>query len=97
MDKIYYQIAILQEKKDSLALAYFDLSNTSNYLDRYTQIENYQDLAEYHFKEGDYLISGNYLDKLLPLYTKFISSFLISISLLFFLSIAWIDINTWNN
>ena len=59
-----------QEKKDSLALAFFDLSNTSTYLDRYTQIENYQDLAEYHFKEGDYLISGNYLDKLLPLYDE---------------------------
>ena len=28
----------LKEKKDSLALAFFDLSNTSNYLDRYTPV-----------------------------------------------------------
>ena len=60
----------LELKEDSLASVYFDLSSTSSYLDPYTQIENYQDLANYHFAEGDYLISGNYLDNLLPLFDK---------------------------
>ena len=60
----------LQQKEDSLALVYFDLSIASPYLDPYTQIENYKDLADYHFEQGNYLISGNYLDKLLLLYDK---------------------------
>ena len=60
----------LEQKKDSLASVYFDLSSESSYTDPYTQIENYQDLANYHFAEGDYLISGNYLDNLLLLFDK---------------------------
>ena len=60
----------LKQKEDSLALVYFDRSIDSQYLDPYTQIENNKDLADYHFKEGNYLISGNYLDKLLPLFDE---------------------------
>ena len=60
----------LKQKEDSLALVYFDRSIDSPYLDPYTQIENNKDLADYHFKEGNYLISGNYLDKLLPLFDE---------------------------
>ena len=60
----------LKEKEDSLALVYFDRSIDSPYLDPYTQIENNKDLADYHFKEGNYLVSGNYLDKLLPLFDE---------------------------
>ena len=60
----------LKQKEDSLALVYFDRSIDSPYLDPYTHIENNKDLADYHFKEGNYLISGNYLDKLLPLFDE---------------------------
>ena len=60
----------LKQKEDSLALVYFDRSIDSPYLDPYTQIENNKDLADYHFREGNYLISGNYLDKLLPLFDE---------------------------
>ena len=60
----------LKQKEDSLALVYFDRSIDSPYLDPYTQIENNKDLADYHFKEGNYFISGNYLDKLLPLFDE---------------------------
>ena len=60
----------LKQKEDSLALVYFDRSIDSPYLDPYTQIENNKDLSDYHFKEGNYLISGNYLDKLLPLFDE---------------------------
>ena len=60
----------LKQKEDSLALVYFDRSIDSPYLDPYTQIENNKDLADYHFKEGNYFISGKYLDKLLPLFDE---------------------------
>ena len=60
----------LKQKEDSLALVYFDRSIDSPYLDPYTHIENNRDLADYHFKQGNYLISGNYLDKLLPLFDE---------------------------
>lgn len=60
----------LKQKEDSLALVYFDRSIDSPYLDPYTQIENNKDLADYYFKEGNYFISGNYLDKLLPLFDE---------------------------
>ena len=60
----------LEQKEDSLALVYFDFSIASPYLDPYTQIQNYQDLADYNFEVGNYLISGNYLDNLLPLFDE---------------------------
>ena len=57
----------LQYEKDSTALEFFKISLASKYLDSYTEIQNYKDLTNYHFKRGNYLISGNYLDNLLPL------------------------------
>lgn len=58
----------LQQNQDSLALDYFTKSMASTFLDSYTEIENYQDLADYHFAKGAYLKSGSFLDKLLPLF-----------------------------
>lgn len=57
----------LSEEKDSTALLFFDRSLASASLDVFTRIENYQDLADYHFNQGNYLASGSYLDDLLPL------------------------------
>ena len=57
----------LQYGKDSLALDFFKTSLSSKYLDIYTQVQNYKDLANYYFKKGDYLMSGNYYDNLLPI------------------------------
>jgi hypothetical protein len=51
-----------------LALVYFTRSLESPSIDSYTQIENYQDLADYYFSKGDYLKTGEYLEKLLPLF-----------------------------
>ena len=58
----------LKKHQDSLALLYFNLSLESPSLDTFTQTQNYQDLADYYFDQGSYLESGNYLDKILPLY-----------------------------
>ena len=58
----------LKENQDSLALVYFTRSLESPSIDSYTQIENYQDLADYYFSKGDYLKTGEYLEKLLPLF-----------------------------
>lgn len=58
----------MKEEKDSLALSFFDLSNQSPYLDIYTEIHNYTFLSTYYFSKGDYIKTGNYLDKLLPLF-----------------------------
>lgn len=58
----------LKESQDSLALVYFTRSLESPSKDSYTQIENYQDLADYYFSKGDYLKTGEYLEKLLPLF-----------------------------
>ena len=68
--KIYRAIAktYLQEGKDSLALVYFQKSLQAPLIDSFTGIENYQDLAAYYFKNGFYLKTGQYLDKLLPFF-----------------------------
>ena len=58
----------LKENQDSLALVYFTRSLETLSIDSYTQIENYQDLADYYFSKGDYLKTGEYLEKLLPLF-----------------------------
>ena len=59
-----------KKKKDSIALDYFDRSLKSIYLNSYTQIKNYNDLIDYHFNKGNYLISGTYLENLLPLFNE---------------------------
>ena len=60
----------LGEEQDSIALVYFDKSLQSPSIDTYTQIENYQDLVNYNFEKGNYLKTGTYLDKLLPLFEE---------------------------
>ena len=53
-----------------MALDYFKTSLSSKYLDTNTKVQNYKDLANYYFKKGNYLISGKYFDKLLPILDK---------------------------
>src|SRR6056300_11368 len=60
----------LQKEQDSLALASFDRSLESSFLDSYTEIQNYEDLAAYYFDIGSYLKTGIYLDKLLPFFDE---------------------------
>ena len=60
----------LEERQDSLALIHFNRSLESPSIDSYTQIENYQDLSDYYFGKGNYLKTGDYLDKLLPLFDE---------------------------
>ncbi len=60
----------LQYGNDSMALDYFKTSLSSKYLDTNTKVQNYKDLANYYFKKGNYLISGKYFDKLLPILDK---------------------------
>ena len=56
--------------KDSIGLSYLNRSLESVSLDPYTKIENLKFLLDYHFKKGNYLVSGGFLDKLLSLYEK---------------------------
>ena len=56
--------------KDSIGLNYLNRSLESVSLDPYTKIENLKFLLDYHFKKGNYLVSGSFLDKLLSLYEK---------------------------
>ena len=65
----------LQQENDSVALEYFNRSLESPSLDSYTEIENFRDLAEYHFTNGAYLKSGGYLDKLLLLFDESTSTY----------------------
>ena len=55
----------LAEKQDSLALVYFKRSSEASSIDFYSQIENYKDLVDYYFIKGNYLKTGEYLEKLL--------------------------------
>ena len=69
---IYRALAELFFKrgKDSIGLGYLNRSLESVSLDPYTKIENLKFLYDYHFKKGNYLVSGGFLDKLLSLYEK---------------------------
>ena len=69
---IYRALAELFFKrgKDSIGLSYLNRSLESVSLDPYTKIENLKFLYDYHFKKGNYLVSGGFLDKLLSLYEK---------------------------
>ena len=60
----------LQQNQDSTALVFFNKSLASPSLDTYTEIQNFQDLADFHFSKGAYLKSGSFLDKLLPLFDE---------------------------
>jgi len=59
-----------EHKLDSLALIHFNHSLESSSIDIYTQVKNYQDLIEYNFEKGNYIKTGVYLDKLLPLFDE---------------------------
>ena len=59
-----------EQGKDSIGLGYLNRSIESVSLDPYTKIENLKFLSDYHFKKGNYLVSGGFLDKLLSLYEK---------------------------
>ena len=56
---------LLNQKKDSLALSYFNKSLRSPNIDTSTQIANYRELADYYFQAGGYVKTGAYLDSLL--------------------------------
>ena len=60
----------LQQNQDSTALVFFNKSLASPSLDTYTEIQNFQDLADFHFSKGAYLKSGSIVDKLLPLFDE---------------------------
>jgi tetratricopeptide (TPR) repeat protein len=60
----------LQQNQDSTALVFFNKSLASPSLDTYTEIQNFQDLADFHFSKGAYLKSGSFLDKLFPLFDE---------------------------
>jgi len=60
----------LKEGQDSLALVAFDQSNQAPQLDIYTEIQNYTSLYTYYFSQGDYVKTGDYLDKVLPLFEE---------------------------
>lgn len=57
----------LQEGQDSTALAFYNASQGSPFLDAYTQQQNYRDLSDYNFEKGNYQNTGAYLDSLLSL------------------------------
>ena len=59
-----------KQKKDSIGLSYLNKSLESVSLDSYTKIENLKFLSDYHFKKGNYVVSGGFLDKLLSIYEK---------------------------
>ena len=59
-----------EQGKDSIGLSYLNRSLESVSLDPYTKMENLKFLSDYHFKKGNYLVSGGFLDKLLSLYEK---------------------------
>ena len=58
----------LNQGEDSLALAYFDKSLQTATIDRYTEIQNYQELVRYYFENGSYIKTGQYLDRLLSFF-----------------------------
>ena len=58
----------LGQGQDSLAAVYFEKSLQAPSIDSFTEIQNYEDLAAYYFEKGSYLKTGEYLDRLLPLF-----------------------------
>ena len=64
---IYRQQAqyYLSQGKDSLAKQFFNKSLRSPSIDRPTRRQNYRDLADEAFAQGDYVVAGAYLDSLL--------------------------------
>lgn len=67
LDKIFRQIAEyhLENKKDSLALAYFNKSLRATENKPLLNALNYENLGEYNFDKNDYKIAGAYYDSTL--------------------------------
>ncbi|PCJ97689.1 MAG: hypothetical protein COA50_04415 [Flavobacteriaceae bacterium] len=67
LDKIYRQIAEfhLENKSDSLALAYYNKSLRATQREPKLNVLNYNDLAEHHFDENEYKTAGAYYDSVL--------------------------------
>ena len=57
----------LSKKNDSLVKIYLTKSLKSMGIDNFTRKANYRDLADLNFKNKNYLLTGNYLDSLIPL------------------------------
>ncbi|MGB1308786.1 MAG: tetratricopeptide repeat protein [Oceanihabitans sp.] len=64
LDKIYYQIADyhLQNKSDSLAIAYYNKSLKANAQDKVLKAKSYQTLGELYFNNTEYKEAGAYYD-----------------------------------
>ena len=58
------------KNKDSLVKIYLTKSLHSQGIDNPTRKVNYRDLADLNFKNKNYLLTGNYLDSLIPLLSK---------------------------
>lgn len=67
LDKIYYQIAILQEKKDSVNLAVLNYNNSLRAKQGGAKQKtfSYEKLANIYFKNLDYVTAGAYYDSIL--------------------------------
>lgn len=64
LDKIYHQIGeyYLNNKSDSLAVAYYNKSLQTNSQDKLLKAKNYQTLGDMNFDKSMYEIAGNYYD-----------------------------------
>lgn len=67
LDKIYHQIAQfhLENKFDSLAIAYYNKSLRTNSQDKILVAKNYQTLGDYYFDDAQYKLAGAYYDSTL--------------------------------
>ena len=67
LDKIYYQIAVLQEKKDSVNLAVLNYNNSLRAKQGGAKQKtfSYEKLANIYFKNLDYVTAGAYYDSIL--------------------------------
>jgi len=67
LDKIYHQIAEfhLENKFDSLAIAYYNKSLRTNSKDKILVAKNYETLGNYYFDNTEYKLAGAYYDSTL--------------------------------
>ena len=54
-------------KNDSLGAHYLTKSSRSENIDLPTKAANYRDMADFNFANGKYVLTGSYLDSLLPI------------------------------
>ena len=60
----------LSKNNDSLVYLYLTKSLKANEIDNPTKKVNYRDLADLNFKNKKYVLTGNYLDSLIPILTS---------------------------